>query len=206
MLQPNPEFILEIGKYPGFLPEDKDLCFKVVEPLLLYCLKNTAPLLWDGTSFYNNATDGSLSFLEGFITEHRKDRLPPGLLIPIHKSHDSLGIFYLWHGNKSHLAMQQLITLQPSIIMLAIYTYNAVIRTLNSQQRTDITLTPREYQCLALCYHGKSYKEISQQLGIAERTVIFHITNLFEKLGAHNKIEAINKAQHFGLIDIPIAS
>ena len=46
-----------------------------------------------------------------------------------------------------------------------------------------------------LVREGLTYKEIAETLFIAERTVTKHIQNIFEKVGASNKIELINKME-----------
>ncbi|HVB22202.1 MAG TPA: response regulator transcription factor [Ktedonobacteraceae bacterium] len=52
-------------------------------------------------------------------------------------------------------------------------------------------LTGREYEILNLMRKGRKNREIAQELAIAESTVHKHIQNIFEKLHARNRIEAI---------------
>jgi DNA-binding CsgD family transcriptional regulator len=52
-------------------------------------------------------------------------------------------------------------------------------------------LTPRELEVLALLSTGASTKEISHQLEITPSTVKRHLTNLYRKLGATNRIDAV---------------
>lgn len=49
------------------------------------------------------------------------------------------------------------------------------------------SLTPREVQILQLVMRRFSNKEISSALGITERTVKFHVSNIFGKLGVNNR-------------------
>lgn len=56
-------------------------------------------------------------------------------------------------------------------------------------------LTTREKDIAKLVREGMTYKEIGEKLFIAERTVTKHIQNIFEKVGASNKIELINKLE-----------
>lgn len=53
------------------------------------------------------------------------------------------------------------------------------------------SLSARELQVASLLQEGKSNKEIALQLGIAIRTVEFHITHILEKLGVSSRAEAI---------------
>ena len=52
-------------------------------------------------------------------------------------------------------------------------------------------LTSRELQCLELAAKGKSAWESAKLIGIAERTVTFHIENAKRKLGVRTKLQAI---------------
>ncbi len=52
-------------------------------------------------------------------------------------------------------------------------------------------LTDREAQILSLMRKGRKNREIAQELKIAESTVHKHVQNIFEKLHARNRTEAI---------------
>jgi DNA-binding NarL/FixJ family response regulator len=52
-------------------------------------------------------------------------------------------------------------------------------------------LTEREAQILSLMRMGRKNREIAQELRIAESTVHKHVQNIFEKLHARNRTEAI---------------
>lgn len=61
-------------------------------------------------------------------------------------------------------------------------------------------LTERELDVLNWVKEGKSNWDISQLLSISERTVKFHLSNIYEKLTVLNRPQSIAKAIHFGLI------
>jgi non-specific serine/threonine protein kinase len=61
-------------------------------------------------------------------------------------------------------------------------------------------LSPREAEVLGLVAEGLSDKEISGRLFIAERTVRYHLTSVFGKLGAHNRTEAVRLAERQALL------
>ena len=62
-------------------------------------------------------------------------------------------------------------------------------------------LTPRQAQVLALLAAGHGNKEIRYRLGIAERTVRAHLTELFQLLGVHGRMPAVIRARELGLIE-----
>jgi DNA-binding CsgD family transcriptional regulator len=61
-------------------------------------------------------------------------------------------------------------------------------------------LSLRERQCLELASNGLTSVEIGHKLGIADRTVNFHFSNMISKLGVHNRHEAIAKGTRLGLL------
>jgi DNA-binding NarL/FixJ family response regulator len=63
----------------------------------------------------------------------------------------------------------------------------------------EIVLTPRESDVLQLLARGRSNKQIAATLGVSERTVKFHVSALFTKLGAPNRTEAVTRAIQAGL-------
>ena len=63
-------------------------------------------------------------------------------------------------------------------------------------------LTPREIEVLQLIGDGHRNKQIADQLSISENTVNFHIKNLVEKLGAHDRTHAVTIAVRRGLLGL----
>ncbi|WP_082621732.1 helix-turn-helix transcriptional regulator [Bordetella sp. N] len=63
-------------------------------------------------------------------------------------------------------------------------------------------LSPREHTCLHWAALGKPSREISQLLGIRERTVNFHLQNACHKLSARNRRAAVVTALSLGLLDL----
>lgn len=78
------------------------------------------------------------------------------------------------------------------------YFHRALLRVnglINYEQvGTIASLTPREREVLKWLTEGKSNWDISTVLGIAERTVKFHIQNLMRKLAATNRCQLVANA------------
>lgn len=64
-------------------------------------------------------------------------------------------------------------------------------------------LTAREREVLALVASGADNLQIAARLDITERTVKAHVSNLYRKLGVHNRVEMAMQALQLG---IPLAS
>ncbi len=63
-------------------------------------------------------------------------------------------------------------------------------------------LTPREFEVFKLMAKGLQNKQIPDRLSIADGTVHNHITNIYSKLNARNRIEAIIKGLRLEFITI----
>jgi two-component system, NarL family, response regulator LiaR len=63
--------------------------------------------------------------------------------------------------------------------------------------RTD--LTGRELEVLRLIAAGRSNREISRELGVAEKTVKTHVSNVLSKLGVQDRTQAALYAVQHGL-------
>jgi DNA-binding NarL/FixJ family response regulator len=58
-------------------------------------------------------------------------------------------------------------------------------------------LTSRQYDVLRLVSQGRSNREISRALGIAEGTVKVHVNAAFRVLGVHNRVSATTAFRHY---------
>ncbi len=61
-------------------------------------------------------------------------------------------------------------------------------------------LTARETEILWGIAKGFTYAELAQQLGISRQTVPVHVKNIYRKLEANNRSEAVFEASRLGLI------
>jgi DNA-binding NarL/FixJ family response regulator len=75
-----------------------------------------------------------------------------------------------------------------------------VMAEVGAPRRSPGALTGREREVLRLIAEGLSNKQISRALGITERTVKFHVTSIFNKLGAENRAQAAALAIQQGLV------
>lgn len=61
-------------------------------------------------------------------------------------------------------------------------------------------LTQREIEILRLLARGRDTQAIADELTISSNTVRTHLQNIFGKLGAHSKLEAVSLANRRGLL------
>jgi DNA-binding NarL/FixJ family response regulator len=91
------------------------------------------------------------------------------------------------------------ILIQPQIASRLISRYG---RQSKNDKRYD-TLTSRELEVLHLLARGLRNKEIAARLYVSERTVNFHLANIYQKLNVSGRTEALSKALEQGLISTP---
>ena len=71
----------------------------------------------------------------------------------------------------------------------------------NNARRVDgPTLTEREMEILSLVIEGHPSKKVAEKLFISKSTVDFHLHKIYQKLQVSNRIQAIHRARHLGLI------
>lgn len=68
---------------------------------------------------------------------------------------------------------------------------------------TDLRLTPREATVLGLLVQGLTAAAIARRLAVAERTVHKHLEHVYGKLGVRDRLSAVLRAQHLGLLPAP---
>jgi DNA-binding NarL/FixJ family response regulator len=87
--------------------------------------------------------------------------------------------------------------------LLAPLAASAVLRRVRGElPATAPSLTMRERAVLEHLARGLGNKQIAARLGITERTVKFHVSSVFTKLGAANRTEAVTRAAQAGLIEL----
>ncbi|MBV8542268.1 MAG: response regulator transcription factor [Pseudonocardiales bacterium] len=94
--------------------------------------------------------------------------------------------------------------LQPLLALLnTIYSYSPVRRTDSArieEARRRARLTVRELDVLTLLANGLSAHQIARLRRISVRTVRKHLENIYQKLGCHDRLLAVNKARSLGLL------
>lgn len=64
----------------------------------------------------------------------------------------------------------------------------------------EIRLTPTEVKVLSLIAQGYSSKEAAEKLVVSKRTIDFHLSRIYRKLGVNNRVAALRFATRLGLI------
>jgi DNA-binding CsgD family transcriptional regulator len=70
----------------------------------------------------------------------------------------------------------------------------------NPQGVAQLGISPRELTVLAELAAGRSNKEIAQRLEVSPNTVKTHVAQVYRKLGAQRRTDAINRARELGIL------
>jgi DNA-binding NarL/FixJ family response regulator len=113
---------------------------------------------------------------------------------------------YLLKDASLHEVLQAIDTVMAGGSLLAPQVAGRVLATMGQMLQTGTIpapLTERERAILTLSAQGLPNRAIGDQLGLAERTVKFHLTIIYQKLGVANRTEAVAHALRARLIILP---
>lgn len=95
----------------------------------------------------------------------------------------------------------QLTRMLADLQLLAVHAQDAAVRLLEAtSDAPDPKLTQREIEVLRWTMEGKSAWAVGEILSVSESTVNFHLRNIFRKLDASSKHQAVLKALALGLL------
>lgn len=166
-----------------------------VDPVVDHCRQHITPCLWAADPAVH-----SVGYQTRFFMEAVDFGLCAGIGLPIHGPLGHSGMFSVSMADPSNASahLRQLGELQ----LLATFIHEAQMRLSSRSANAQVHLTARELDCLRWAAEGKTSWEIGEQLGISERTVIFHLSNGARKLGVIGRRQAIARAMSLQLITI----
>lgn len=72
--------------------------------------------------------------------------------------------------------------------------------TLSQTDSLEVKLSRREVEVLELMAAGLDSKEAANVLFVSKRTVDFHLTRIYRKLGTGNRVLALSAARRAGIL------
>jgi len=75
-------------------------------------------------------------------------------------------------------------------------------RKVRVMQKHLVRLTNREKEVLKCIMEGQTNKEAAAALCVDKRTVDFHLSKIYEKLGVSNRVQALRQAIILGLLTL----
>lgn len=170
------------------------------DPIMKACYASRLPIRWT-ESFASNSRSRREHQMMSDAWEHGIQR---GLTVPIHGPNGEVGILSLNSDLSDREFFRTSDAFQHEVQLIAHYFHDAALTRLRREIEIPkpIALTDREVEILKWTVDGKTAWEIGSILNISERTVNFHIQNVMEKFGVHNKTQAAAKAVGMGLLNV----
>lgn len=162
--------------------------YERLDPVIRRALQVTEPFEWG-----NGIESGKLSNAQRQLFEEAATfGIRYGLTIPIHDGRGPVAAVTFASDERSSTFRQCVDRHRRVLQLMALYFHANARRRLRSDRSVDgVALSPREYECLAWSAAGKSTWEIGRILGIARRTVTFHLENAKARLGVSTLHQAI---------------
>lgn len=183
------------GFPPGWSERYVSQDYFKIDPLVLHSQRSAMPAVWDDEMFHPGKANE-------FWEEAQAYGLRSGLSFSVHDQPGVSGVFSLARDRAIDLKDDDLAALIGRAQLFASLLHQAVCRIDLPKllPQSSAALTDRERECLKWAAEGKTAWEIGTILGIAERTAVFHLNNVVQKLGATNKSQAIVRAVALKLV------
>ena len=162
-----------------------------VDPIVAHCKRCVLPIVWEEKVFDTAPELWSLAQSYGLHLAWTQ---------PVH---DFQGVYSMLTLGRStgDVTPQELYEKAGQVLWLCHAMHSVVAQkyTDTSDVQSPSKLTPRETEILKWSAMGKTASDIATILCLSERTVGFHISSTFKKLGVNNKIAAVLSASKAGL-------
>jgi len=144
--------------------------------------------------------------LEGFYTIRRRyPELPIAIVSGVNDAHTIRTL--IDGGARGYIpklaGSEQLMDALRRILQGEIYLPDAMFIPASRAAANDdkaSALTSRQQQILPLLAEGMPNKQIADTLGVTEGTIKQHLKDLFRRLGANNRTQAVREARRLGLL------
>lgn len=168
----------------------------LVDPTVEHCRRHQAPIIWSQSLFRRG---GAWQLYE----EACAQGLSGGVSVPVH---EGLGVKSMFSFSRNRPLIEDSIEdlqMLDAAKVLASVAHLSLRRILLTEMRGEEApqLTDREIAVLRWIASGKTAWEIGRIMGIAEPTVVYHLSNAMRKLGASNRPQALAAAFRLGLLE-----
>jgi DNA-binding CsgD family transcriptional regulator len=181
--------------------------YAAADPRVTLTARRLAPVIWDGV---DARADPAVS---RFLADAARYRVSSGLAVSFRERAGSRAVvaFDSAQSPMSDALCATIAARLGDLMLLAAALHERVLRPRFSiVAETNAThgceLTARERECLRMAANGMTSGDMGRKLGIAERTVNFHMRNVLRKLDALNRPEAIAKALTRGVLQSGVSA
>jgi|GEM_PF-3060276 DNA-binding CsgD family transcriptional regulator len=192
---PSPNELLNFGNFDISLKkfyesEASSLC----DPVRKVALNQSGPVGW--RRIFVEAKNPSE---RNFVNTFRSLGIRDGLTFPIHGPSGCVAMLMV--GAARQLAFKAEDAEALNLVAVTLMQRIKHIKAAALFKKPEPTrLTSREMECLSWVLEGKTNWEIGVLMGVAARTVQFHLANCARKMGVHNRIQSAVRALVEGAI------
>jgi LuxR family transcriptional activator of conjugal transfer of Ti plasmids len=159
--------------------------YERLDPVIAQALSHPEPFEW-GIGFGPSGPQREL------FEEAAKFGIRYGFTIPIHDGTGLVAAVTFAADQRRPRFERSIIEHARVLQLMAMYFHaNARHRIASDQMINDVSLSPREFECLEWAAQGKSARDIGHILGISRHTAAFHLENAKLKLGVRTIIQAV---------------
>jgi DNA-binding CsgD family transcriptional regulator len=158
------------------------------DPTALHIQQHPYPIAWGQHTFQGIRAKAMYRFA-------RQHGIRSGAVFPVSSAHTGLAHFSYACNQDFKQALPTILAAMPYGQLLATFVHQAAISLLQlPSSAPNHGMTERERTCLYLAAQGLRDNEIAHRLGITPRTVLFHLGNARQKLGADNRAQMMARA------------
>lgn len=167
-----------------------------VDPTVTHCATKATPLIWSPDIF-------SARKQQEMYEEACGHGLRSGVTLPIHGMNGELGVLCFVADTRPDKKFErEAVRNIPELSCFRDFIFETSIQFFKktTPAKKEVTLTPRELECLKWSATGKSSWDIGQILNCTESAVNFHFTNIRRKFRTSSRRQAVVKAIRIGII------
>jgi LuxR family transcriptional activator of conjugal transfer of Ti plasmids len=189
-----------ISSYPSsWTSRYFDLGYQQLDPVVSRARLEHNLFSWGGGASVPAGTREQRKFFEEATTFGIKS----GITVPIRGGFGRMAAFTLATDEPTALTERIVVESGDLVQLTGLYFHTHLTTRLKTRAGSPTTaalLSQRERQCLAWAAHGKTAADIAILVGIAPRTVVFHLENARRKLGAASIAQCVAEALRRGLL------
>lgn len=168
------------------------------DPIIKYARTTVKPFAWSFLLSYLSTEE------QGFFKSARQYGIEDGYTFVINDGLGNSAFLNVMCDKSSDIDLLFFESHRSELQLLLVDFYDIYLRQKKSieyyRNRVSLMISDKEKQVLALGCDGLKYKDIAVTLGIAERTVKFHVSNIVNKLGADSAKQAFLRAKELTII------
>ena len=176
-----------------------DLGYQQIDPVVRRARHESDLFCWGGSA--PNATGNREQ--RRFFDEAMTFGIKSGITVPIRSGFGQMAAFTMASDEPTASVERQVGDCRDVYQLVGLYFHAHVmakVLTSVKQQEAEDVLTQRERQCLAWSARGKTVADTAILIGIAPRTVVFHLENARRKFNASSIAQCVAEAMRRGLL------